>query len=243
MISSLHIFKKRKSYEGLKVDIHSHLIPDIDDGAKDMEESLLLLRALENLGYTKVITTPHIMLDTYCNTKEIIEEGLKHLQASAKEQGIGLVIEAAAEYYMDEGLFDHLESGEMLTFGDDYLLFETSYVAEPLYFDELVYEMIAKGYKPVLAHPERYRYLYDYEERYRKWKDQGIYFQVNLNSFGGHYAKDAKIKAEFLADSGMIDFLGSDVHHMKQVETLGRIMQKKVYFSLFRNNQIMNNRL
>jgi len=227
----------------IKIDLHSHLIPAIDDGAKDMEESIHLLKELELLGYKKVITTPHIMVDSYYNTPNIIMDGLENLKKCAKEEGVLLEIEAAAEYYLDDGFLEHLSSGNILTFGDKYILFETSYYAKPLQFDEILFEIITAGYKPVLAHPERYRYIYNNEEEYQSLKDRGVFFQVNINSFGGHYGKDAKIKAEYLSKKGMIDFLGSDIHHINQVETLDKIRKSNFFCTVFKNNTILNNTL
>lgn len=236
-------FKNKKILPApeLLVDVHSHLIPGIDDGARDMDESLSLLHALEAQGYQKVITTPHIMIDTYCNTSENIMQGLNILSSVAKEKGIKLQIEAAAEYYLDEGFLKHLHSPDLLTIGGEYVLFETSYMAKPLQFDEILFEIISAGYKPLFAHPERYRYIHNLEKEYSLLKDKGVYFQVNINSFGGHYGKEAKRKADFLNKKGMIDFLGSDTHHIKQVQMLTKIKQSKVYHTLFEHNTILNN--
>jgi tyrosine-protein phosphatase YwqE len=227
----------------LKVDIHSHLIPAIDDGSQSMEESLHLLKGLEAQGYQKVITTPHIMADTYVNTPKNILAGLKNLILAAKDVGIGLSIEAAAEYYLDENFLTHLHSDDTLLIAGKYLLFETSYLAKPLQFDEMVYEILALGYTPVFAHPERYRYISNMKKEYQALKEKGILFQVNINSFGGHYGKDAKAKANYLSKQGMIDFLGSDVHHIKQVETLVKIKKTAQYRQIFKHNTILNNML
>ena len=235
--------KKTDDTSELTIDLHSHLIPGIDDGAKDMDESLTLLHALEKAGYKKVITTPHIMADTYCNTPQIIMKGLKQLSTQAKEAGLNIEIEAAAEYYLDDGFLALLRTRDILTIAGKYILFETSYMAKPLQFDEMLFEIIAAGYKPLLAHPERYRYIQNLEEEYRLLKDRGVYFQVNINSFGGHYGKESKSKAEFLSKNGMIDFLGSDVHHIKQVETLVGIKEKRIYKKIYKNNKILNNTL
>lgn len=244
MIFSL--FKKRKeNIRGtvLKVDLHSHLIPGIDDGSKSMEDSLVLLKGMEALGYEKVITTPHIMLDTYKNTPKIINEGLASLREAAKSARIEIEIEAGAEYYLDEGFYDHLHGGEVMSIKGKYLLFETSYVSKPLQLEEMIFEIGTAGYIPLMAHPERYRYIKDPLQEYRRLKDLGVLFQVNLNSFGGHYGKDAKQKADFLSKEGMIDFLGSDVHHKKQVETLNSVFQSEDYSRLFQNNTIRNDEL
>ncbi|MCO4846087.1 MAG: capsular biosynthesis protein [Sulfurovum sp.] len=237
--------KKKEKQKGpaLKVDLHSHFIPGIDDGSVSMEESLILLKGMEALGYEKVITTPHIMFDAYKNTPQIINDGLVSLREASKSAGIEIEIEAAAEYYLDEGFYDHLHSGEVMSIKGKYLLFETSYVSKPLQLEEMIFEIGAAGYTPLMAHPERYRYIKDPLKEYTRLKDLGVMFQVNLNSFGGHYGKSAKSLADFLSKEGMIDFLGSDVHHKKHVETLTDIFQSDAYSTLFSNNTIRNDDL
>ena len=131
----------------------------------------------------------------------------------------------------------------MLTLGDGYILFETSYVAKPLQFEEMVFAIASAGYKPMLAHPERYRYINDSEKEYTRMKELGIFFQVNINSFGGHYGKDAQKKAAFLSKKGFISFLGSDIHHTKQVETLSIVKTTKEYSNIFKYNTILNHTL
>jgi tyrosine-protein phosphatase YwqE len=235
--------KQKKSAPKLSVDLHSHLIPGIDDGSKSMQESLELLKGMEALGYTKVITTPHIMADAYKNTPESINHGLSLLRQEALKEGINVNIEAAAEYYLDDGFYNLLEKGDILSIKDEYLLFETSYVARPMHLEEMIFEISVAGYKPLLAHPERYRYIQDPEKEFKRLKDLGVDFQVNLNSFGGHYGKRAKKHADFLSQKGLIDFLGSDVHHKKQVDTLGIVLQSDTYRDIFDNNTIRNEEL
>ncbi|HEY9189403.1 MAG TPA: CpsB/CapC family capsule biosynthesis tyrosine phosphatase [Sulfurovum sp.] len=252
MIFSL--FKKKKEKQlsdtdrpadlpALTIDLHSHLIPGIDDGSKSMEESMELLRGLEALGYEKVITTPHIMFDAYKNTPEGIKEGLASLQSAAKAEGIEVEIETAAEYYLDEGFYDHLHGGEVMSIKGKYLLFETSYVSKPLQLEEMIFEIGAAGYTPMMAHPERYRYIKDPDKEYKRLKDLGVLFQVNVNSFGGHYGRSAKGLADFLSKEGMIDFLGSDVHHKRHVETLTGVFRSEAYRNVFKNNTIRNEEL
>ena len=241
MIFSLFTKKKEKVETPLlRADIHSHLIPGIDDGSQSLEESLKLLWGMEALGYEKVITTPHIMVDTYRNTPKSIKEGLWYLQDAAKSEGIKVQIEAAAEYYLDEGFYEHLHSAEVMSVQGKYLLFETSYVSKPLQLEEMIFEIGAAGYTPLMAHPERYRYIKDPYKEYKRLKELGVMFQVNINSFGGHYGKSAKIYAEFLSKEGWIDFLGSDVHHTKQVDTLAMVFRSDVYGAIFGNNTIRN---
>ncbi len=239
-------FKKEKEKTRgpvLKVDLHSHFIPGIDDGAQSIEESIALLKAMEALGYKKVITTPHIMIDVYRNTPKIIKKGLLLLKETAKFEGIKLEIEAAAEYYLDEGFYDHLHGGEVMTIGNKYLLFETSYVSKPLQLEEMIFEISAAGYIPLMAHPERYRYIQDPIKEYNRFKELGVLFQLDLNSLGGYYGKDAKKKAEILSKNGMIDFLGSDVHHIKQTKFLDDVFMSENYAKVWEKNTILNDTL
>jgi len=239
-------FKKKDTKEEiprLSVDLHSHLIPGIDDGSQSMAESMILLKGISELGYEKVITTPHIMLDAYRNTPEIIREGLDALRQAAREENIEIEIEAAAEYYLDDGFYDLLKKGDMMTINGEYLLFETSYFAKPLQLEEMIFAITSSGYKPLMAHPERYRYIKDPMKEYSRFKELGVLFQVNLNSFAGHYGKSAKALANFLSKEGMIDFLGSDVHHKKQVETLSNVFLLDAYRDIFSNNTILNETL
>ena len=227
----------------LEVDLHSHIIPSIDDGCQNMEESISLLKGLEALGYKKVITTPHIMYDAYHNTKASILDGLKVLQDEVSRRGIAIEIEAAAEYYLDEGFMALLHQRELILIAGKYLLFETSYTHRPIQLEEVIFEIMAAGYVPLLAHPERYRYIKDPAVEYGELKALGTQFQVNLNSLGGLYGKQAKAQADFLSQAGMIDFLGSDAHHIKHVENLSEVFKSVAYQEIYRYNTIRNNTL
>ncbi|DAB40729.1 MAG TPA: capsular biosynthesis protein [Sulfurovum sp. UBA12169] len=239
-------FKKRKAGKpvtAVRVDVHSHLIPGIDDGAQNMQESLALLGAMQSLGYEKVITTPHVMADAYGNTKESIQKGLGLLQKEAQKSGLTIQIEAAAEYYLDEGLLSLIEKDELLLVGGEYLLFETSYTHRPNGLERVIFEILAAGYKPLLAHPERYRYIQEPHEEYSRLKALGVFFQLNINSLGGYYGKGAKKAAEFLCKEGMVDFLGSDAHHQKHTDFLEKVFATQAYAQLWKNNTILNESL
>ena len=211
----------------LGADMHSHLLPGLDDGAETLEHSLDLLRALRDLGYRKLIMTPHIMGDFYKNTPEGIRAALRQLREAAASAGLGDVeLECAAEYYLDEFLGRKLADGtEMLTFGGDkrYLLFETSYMNEPLNLFETIFDLQGRGYQPVLAHPERYTYFYGrFAEVEKLRRDHGVLLQINLNSLAGYYSPAAKKVAEQLIDAGLVDFVGTDTHHLRHTDTLLR---------------------
>ena len=224
----------------LTVDLHSHFIPGIDDGSQNMEETLTLLRGMSDLGYQKVITTPHIMVDAYKNTPAIIKSGLEDVRRAIAQEGIEIEIDAAAEYYLDDGFLPLLEKRDLMPINGNYLLFETSYISKPLQLEEMIFEIGAAGYTPLMAHPERYRYIRKPEKEYTRFKDLGVKFQVNLNSFGGHYGKSAQTLVNFIKEQGMIDFLGSDVHHKKQVETLSEVFVSEAYHDIFNKNKILN---
>lgn len=224
----LSLFKKKQVVEyaspeqQLRVDMHSHLLPGIDDGLKTIEESLEMLRKFAEMGYKKLIMTPHVMSDFYKNTPEIILRRLNALKAAAAKEQIDIELEAAAEYYLDEFVMEKLEKGEeLLTFGDRYLLFETSFINACAHLENAIFLMQSSGYKPVLAHPERYVYWFGKYEEIVKIKEKGIDLQVNINSLMGYYSKSSKKVAEKLIDDGLVSFLGTDCHgerHMEQLE-------------------------
>jgi len=236
------------SLAGLVADMHSHLLPGLDDGAETVEHSIGLLRALREMGYRKLVMTPHIMGDFYKNTPEGIRTALAQMQTAAQEAGLGDVsLGCAAEYYLDEFLGQKLANGtEMLTFGGEkrYLLFETSYMNEPLNLYETVFEMKSQGYRPVLAHPERYTYFYGrFEEVEKLRRDHGVLLQLNLNSLAGYYSPMAKRVAEQLIDGGLVDFVGTDAHHLRHTDTLLNRTLPQPYLEKLLQLPLLNNTL
>jgi len=205
----------------LKVDMHSHLIPGIDDGSKSMDETIALLAKFQSLGFKKVITTPHIMSDYFRNTPEIILGGMEKVRAELKRINLNIEFEAAAEYYYDETLMKKLKNKEqLLTFGDNYLLFEFSFHSEPSQIDALIFEMITQNYKPVLAHFERYVFLHGSIDKATEWRRKGVNIQLNYNSLTGHYGPEVLKQARMLVDSGQIDFVATDCHRIEHLMTL-----------------------
>jgi tyrosine-protein phosphatase YwqE len=228
----------------ITVDLHSHLIPGIDDGSKTLEESLTLIRRMVDMGYEKLIMTPHVMSDAYRNTPETILAGLEKLKKAVADAGITVELEASAEYYLDEGFLNILEQKQVLPIAGKYLLFETSYLARPNNLLDLIYAIKVHGYIPILAHPERYRYIKEMEREYRELKELDVLFQIDTTSLGGHYGKDAQKKALFLMRKGWIDFVGSDTHRMKHLEDLERVMRdRKLWDKLTRINTLRNEEL
>ena len=227
----------------ITTDLHSHLIPGIDDGSKSMDDSIQMIEAFIAQGYTKLITTPHIMSHRYPNSKAIIEEGLVALKEELNARNIAIEIEVASEYYLDETVMDLVQERDIMTFGDNYMLFEMSYVQPLHYLDEMVYEMKIAGYNPVLAHPERYIYMHEDFSKYERLKESGLLFQVNIPSLGGFYSKAIQTAAKQIADAGMIDFIGSDAHKIRHLDALREVRAQKAYAKVFENNTILNQTL
>ncbi|MEQ8424644.1 MAG: CpsB/CapC family capsule biosynthesis tyrosine phosphatase, partial [Cyclobacteriaceae bacterium] len=182
--------KAHKELAPLLTDIHSHLLPQLDDGVNSLEESGSLIRQFIELGYTGLITTPHIMSDYYRNEPDQILEKLTLLKTYLTEQNISIAIEAAAEYYLDESLLAKVKNNEkLLTFGSNYLLFETNFLTEPYQLKEFIFSVTTQGYKPILAHPERYQYLVGDFEKVEDLRNRGLLFQLNIPSIMGAYSK------------------------------------------------------
>lgn len=211
----------------LHADMHSHLIPGIDDGVKTIEESVELIQAFYTLGYRKLITTPHVMSDYYQNSPEIILSGLEEVKNAVAKANIDMELEAAGEYYLDEGLLKKIEEGNVLTFGDNYLLFEVSFINPPDSLKDLVFKMQVQGYKPVMAHPERYPFWSQSLDEYQKLIELGVLMQLNLNSLSGYYGKGAKKISEKMIDNNMVHFLGSDMHNSRHMHAVHKTSTEK----------------
>ncbi len=217
----------------LKVDMHSHLIPGIDDGSQSMDHTIGMLLRFVELGYEKVITTPHIMRDYYFNTPETILSGLVEVRAEVKRLDIPIEIDAAAEYFFDEYFLHLIDNEKLLTFGNNEVLFEFSFAAKPNNIDELIFKLKTKGYQPVLAHFERYMFfLNEGIEPARKLRESGVRIQMNLNSLTGHYGAGIKRQAELLVDNDLIDYLGTDCHRIEHLDILQSNLTRKHFRKL-----------
>jgi protein-tyrosine phosphatase len=217
--------KSANDFSFIGTDIHSHLIPNIDDGCTKIESSINCIRQLKEMGFNKIVTTPHIMGGVYPNTPEIINAGLEKLRQALTEAKIDVVIEAAAEYKVDELFEEYLANDNLLTFGDNYVLIELSFVAPPVNLEEVIFTMRTKGYKPILAHPERYRYWNDKFHKFEYLKSLGCFLQLNLMSLVGQYGMPSKTIAHKLLNSNLVDFLGTDLHRFDDIGTLLKLLK------------------
>jgi protein-tyrosine phosphatase len=224
----------------LKTDIHSHFIPGIDDGSPHLEASIEMLTAMRELGYRKVITTPHSMADGYRNSPEIILGGLEKLRAEVRRAGLDMEVDAAAEYYLDHELEQRVAAREVLTFGDNHLLFELPFISEPAILNTVVFQMQTQGYRPVLAHPERYSFWYNNFQRYVEMKERGVLFQLNLVALSGAYGPQAKQIAEKLIDAGYYELLGSDCHNMNHIQAIHFTLTRPYLHKLIGSGKLLN---
>jgi len=212
----------------LTTDIHSHLLAAIDDGVKSIEQALAIIRVFQKAGYKKMITTPHVMQDYYRNDSSVILQRLDELRKYIAEHGVVFEIEAAAEYYLDEALLKKIEDREpLLVFGDHCLLFETNMINEPYSLNDFIFKVTTAGYRPVMAHPERYAYMS--LEMAEDLRNRGVLFQMNMLSIIGFYSKQIQRLAHQFIDRGWVDLLGSDCHNIEHARLVQQV-QKNKYF-------------
>ena len=199
------------------VEMHCHLLPGVDDGAKTIKNTLNSLAIYQKLGYKHIVFTPHIMVDWPKNNPEYLTARLAEIREELPQD---LKISLAAEYMLDTNFMSHVEEKNLLTYDGKHVLIETSYLSPPTNMGRQIYELRVAGYEPILAHPERYIYMD--EKQYRSLKQEDINFQLNLFALLGGYGSTAKKKALYLLRSGFYNFVGTDTHRS---QWLGRGME------------------
>lgn len=207
------------------VDMHSHLVPGIDDGAQTVEDSVALVERLMEMGYRGAVTTPHVKFDHYPNTTETINTGLLVLQQTLKERNINFPIRAAAEYYIDDHFMEQLDTEPLLTVTDNQVLVELSFMMEPVGLHDILFKIQTRGYRPILAHPERYAYYHETPHVYEELRDRGCILQLNINALTGYYGRSVKHVAEDMLKKGLYEYCGSDMHHIKHADVLQSVLR------------------
>ena len=239
------IFGKKKTAEldlsWLRTDMHSHLVPGIDDGAPDVATSLEMIRGLQEVGFQRFITTPHILWEMYPNTPETINSGLTELQKSIETAGISTTVHAAAEYFLDEHFEEELKNkSPLLTIKDNMVLVEFSMVTARLQLHDVIFDIQMQNYHPIIAHPERYSYLHKKQQAFTELKNMGCLFQLNLLSLTGYYGKTVQALAEDLVKTGIYDFAGTDLHHPRHLSALQKLAGNKSLFQLRDSGRLQN---
>jgi tyrosine-protein phosphatase YwqE len=245
------LFKKKTNssavpfpFSKLEVDMHSHIIPGVDDGSADMETSLELIRGMAELGYRKLIATPHIMWDMYRNTPELLRERLTLVQEAVKKEGLPVEIFVAAEYYLDEHVEELLRNKEpLLTISGNKVLTEFSMAFPSLNIRELLFNLQMEGYQPVIAHPERYVYLNHNKGFYDELRDAGCLFQLNLLSVTGYYGRSVLELAQYLLKKGYYDIIGTDLHHEGHLARLRSLQADSSLQDLMDSGKLLNSSL
>ena len=220
----ISFFTKKRflvDFLGNFVDMHNHILPGIDDGAENVDDSIALLRGFGEFGIQRFIATPHIMSNLYPNDASTIHTALKELEDSLIENDLKEVnIAAAAEHMIDDTFISNVSENKVLPIRGAYLLVEMSYLQRPLNFKEAIIKVASSGLYPILAHPERYVFLHRRTHRYQKYKERGILMQMNLLSLGEYYGKEVQKVAHKLLDERIIDIVASDIHNLRQLQEL-----------------------
>lgn len=211
------------------VDIHSHFLPNIDDGAKSMDESVAMLRRMHGYGIKNIICTPHVMESVWENSSEAIQLKLDALNAHLISIDFtDIHLTAAAEYMLDSNFDRLLKTEKLRTLKDNYLLVELSFISPPINLFETLFNIQIAGYIPVLAHPERYAYYHNDFSAYEKLKAAGCLFQLNLLSLSNYYGSSVTTAAQALLKQELIDFTGTDTHRHQHLDFLEKIVDGKV---------------
>ena len=224
------------------VDIHSHVLPGIDDGAQKIKDSEFLLESMIDFGFSKVITTPHTMKNVWDNTTSSIGDAYNLVHSELPELSKQVSLQFASEYFLDENLIRLAQQEKLLSLKDNFILIEMSYLNAPIQLYDFLFELQLKGYQLVLAHPERYNYFHSNKKEFSKLKKAGCLFQLNLLATVGYYGKNVAETADYLLKENLYDFVGSDIHHKNHVaafqnkvmiknhKTLEETMTKNVFF-------------
>lgn len=231
-------FKQRPQQKlPLQTDIHCHLVPGVDDGSPDLQTSIQLLGHMADWGFERIFVSPHSTQDKFENTPESLAGPFESLRQVAAPMNIGL--DYHLEYRIDEFFLDQLEQGNIRTLPNNYILIENAFSHEPWGLDSIVYDLLNKGYKPILAHPERYKYYSKHHKhRYNELHDLGLYFQINLLSLAGYYGSLERQTALYLLENKWVQFLGTDLHRLNYVPSIDQYLRSRQYL---RDLPLINN--
>ncbi|MGG5901826.1 tyrosine-protein phosphatase [Sphingobacterium daejeonense] len=234
-------YKNRLNWVGW--DIHNHILPGIDDGSPDVEESIKLINGLKELGIHNSVSTPHVMAGVHNNTPETIKAAHGKLNDYLKSNAIDFKLNYSAEYMIDDQIDQWIETDKLCLIADKYMLIEMSYLSESKALFNIIKDIQDRGYQPILAHPERYNYYHNNFKIFREVKDSGCMLQLNLLSISKYYGENVKTCALTLIRAGMYDFVGTDMHHTRHLEALKAVVSKYDVQELLKGCPIKNSKL
>lgn len=213
--------------------MHCHVVPGVDDGSPDAATSADLVERMASWGITRIIATPHVTGGTFENTPDILDPALEELTTELRRRSSGVEVTRSAEFRIDALLRRLLDLGTVTPFPGNYLLVENSYHQEPPGLLDFLQGLRARGYRLILAHPERYLYYWRYNrQRYGEIYRSGIYLQVNVLSLAGYYGREERSAAEWLVEKGYVDFLGTDLHNHSHADAIEAYLASKAYARL-----------
>jgi tyrosine-protein phosphatase YwqE len=228
------IFHKNK--EDVKLfchtDVHCHILPGVDHGSQNVEMSLQMLEAEMDMGIDRVICTSHVTAETFENTVESLTGAGKALQQAIDAAGFDIKIYVSAEYRLDEYWNKEYSAGHILAMPGNYILLENSFQQELLELDDTMFDLQVKGYKPILAHPERYGYYGHRHSRYEQLHNAGVKFQINILSLAGYFGTGARDNALWLIENNFVDMLGTDMHNLDHAQIIKKYLQTKEWRKL-----------
>ena len=206
-----------------KRDIHNHLLPGVDDGFRHAEDSLAAIERMAKEGCKHIVFTPHMNPDVYPDETEAhIREVYKEFSASIPAEW-GVETWLAAEYMVVKDFQDRAADKELLTYSDGSILIEMSYYFKSDNIEETIFALNTEGYKPILAHPERYLYMVDNLREFDRLRDMGCRFQMNRLSLSGIYGGESLKIMDYLLSRGMYDFMATDLHTLSQLDRLAEL--------------------
>ena len=228
------LFKRSKEQVKLfyNTDVHCHILSGVDHGSQSMEQSLEMLRAEAEMGINRVILTSHVTAITFENTRETLTDAFMKLKDAVTDEGMDMELFLSAEYRMDEYFDKEYAADHLIPMPGNHILLENSFQQELMNLDDLLFDMQVKGYRTILAHPERYTYYSRRRKRYEQLHNAGARFQVNILSFTGYFGEEARDSALWFAHNGMIDYLGSDMHNVKHAHIIMDYINSKEWKKL-----------
>jgi Capsular polysaccharide biosynthesis protein len=199
------------------IDLHTHILPGVDDGAKDIADSLAMAEVAVKDGISTMIATPHVVKGIYDNNKNSILEGVDNLNKKLAAHNIGLLVLPGAEYRLEPDLPKNLASGELVTINNSgtYLLIELPYELIPDNCDQILYEIQLQGVTPIIAHPERNLVFRKYRSLLERYIKRGMLAQITSTSITGFFGKRVKKAAISFLESGLAHIIASDGHAVK----------------------------